>query len=655
MSTAAQRLRALATERFPTLTPAEERLMDCAADGKEADYKSPNDDENDLRQADTWGPERTIHAEVLRWLCVDRDAIRHIDPKGLSIHGARIDGELDLRMVTISFPLFLVRCAIRAPVNLAFAEVRLVGIEGSIGESIHGDGMVVHGDLWLRDGFLAKGGVRLVNVTIAGTLDCTGGRFLNEGGIALGASGAKIDGSMLLRQGFHAEGQVDLFGATIAGNLDCSGGTFHNEGGTALAGGGAKIDGSVFLSEGFQAQGEIDLAGATIAGHVGCDGGTFRNEGRTALGASGAKIGGSIFLRQGFHAEGFVHLDGTQIQGYLDCNSASFSGAAPNGLSGEAMTVGRLLDWRQVTTNKATILNLPGAQVGELADDKDSWPGSKDPDIRHLDLDGFVYGAIFDGPTDATTRLQWLAQQTPIPLGYAHMAKQPSPRPFRPQPYQQLAKVLRERGQDAEAREILIAKEETRLSQDSTLSRKEYYWHWCLGWSLAHGYKPQRMLFAAGVVVILGCGIFALGDWAGMMVPSKAEVYTHYERSGQVPPFYPRFNPVLYSLDTLLPIINFGHKEHWGPRYGTPASSIPSQWAQLGVKSAIASSLSPTAVQGEGLGGRAATILRSLWATICTWVTDGRALHLYRLGHIAAGWLLITLGIAGVTGLVRKE
>ena len=414
MSTAAYRLRVLATKRFPTLTPAEEHLLRQVANGEEADYKHPNDAKNDLQHAHTWGPERTIRAEVLRWLCVDRDAIRDIDPKGLSIHGARIDDALDLRMITIPFPLFLVHCAVREPMNLEFAELRVLGIIGSTTQAIHGRGMVVHGDLRLRDGFDARGG-------------------------------------------------VTLFGATISGDLDCERGQFHHATETALHADGAKIGGTVLLRSGFQAEGEVSLVGATIGGGFSCSGGRFHNAGKIALTASGSRIGGDMFLRQGFQAEGLVHLDGARIQGSSYCNGASFTGAALNGLLGEGMTVGKTFDWRNVTTNAATVLNLSGTQVGELADGEASWPGSEDAGSRHLDLDGFVYGAIFDGPTDATTRLRWLARQTPVPL-FLFEWERPAPprRPFRPHPYQQLAKVLRESGHESDAKRVLIAKERER-------------------------------------------------------------------------------------------------------------------------------------------------------------------------------------------------
>jgi hypothetical protein len=243
--------------------------------------------------------------------------------------------------------------------------------------------------------------------------------------------------------------------------------------------------------------------------------------------------------------------------------------------------------------------------------------------------------------------------KTPVPLALGEWQQPgPPPRPFRPHPYQQLAKVLRERGQEADAQRILIGKEKARLAKDHTLSRRARWWQWFLGRSMAYGYRPQWLLLYALIPLMVGWGLFAAGDRAGLMVPSKAEAYPHYERNGQLPPFYPPFRPLLYSLDTLLPIINLGQKDYWWPRDGSRGRAVPRQWAQL----AVASSLNLTAAQGEAQdGGLAATIARAAWATIRTWVTDGEALRLYRLAHITAGWLLITLGVAGVTGLVRNE
>ena len=80
---------------------------------------------------------------------------------------------------------------------------------------------------------------------------------------------------------------------------------------------------------------------------------------------------------------------------------------------------------------------------GQIFDEEQSWPKKGNPL-----LDGFSYARIGAGPTSAKKRLEWLARQ---------------PDGFIPQPYRQLAKVLREAGDDAGARKVLIAMEDSRL------------------------------------------------------------------------------------------------------------------------------------------------------------------------------------------------
>jgi hypothetical protein len=60
-----------------------------------------------------------------------------------------------------------VRCALREPVNLEFAKVRMLGIIGSTSQAIYGNGVVVYGDLRLRDGFDAQGEVNLIGASAA--------------------------------------------------------------------------------------------------------------------------------------------------------------------------------------------------------------------------------------------------------------------------------------------------------------------------------------------------------------------------------------------------------------------------------------------------------------------------------------------------------
>jgi hypothetical protein len=92
-------LEALARARFGALSQAEQKLLRAAPKGEVAwcgPSAKDDDPANDPAKADEWGPEREIHAKVIRWLCRDRDAASAVDPVGIQVHAARITGGLDL-------------------------------------------------------------------------------------------------------------------------------------------------------------------------------------------------------------------------------------------------------------------------------------------------------------------------------------------------------------------------------------------------------------------------------------------------------------------------------------------------------------------------------------------------------------------------------
>jgi hypothetical protein len=149
---------------------------------------------------------------------------------------------------------------------------------------------------------------------------------------------------------------------------------------------------------------------------------------RQILDADRAEIKGSIFLRDSFSAEGPVNLLGAQVGGSLDCGHGRF-----RALQLETVTVKRIFVWRDVQS--ITELDLEDAAVGAIWDDETSWPRN-----GNLYLDGFVYGGISLGPKDALTRLRWLDRQ----------------REFTPQPYRQLARVLRDLEDDEGAKQVLF-------------------------------------------------------------------------------------------------------------------------------------------------------------------------------------------------------
>src|SRR5262245_11044757 len=102
-STADELIR-LAQARFPGLREAEMKVLRAAPAGEVA-WGGPSQKDfdlaNDPGKANTWGGERTIRAALIRWLCVDQEAREYVDPRGLQIHGARIEGALDLSFVRV--------------------------------------------------------------------------------------------------------------------------------------------------------------------------------------------------------------------------------------------------------------------------------------------------------------------------------------------------------------------------------------------------------------------------------------------------------------------------------------------------------------------------------------------------------------------------
>jgi hypothetical protein len=535
MSTAAWRLRTLATKRFSTLTAAEERLLDSVADGEEADYESPTNAKNDLRYADTWGPERTIRAEVLRWLCADPEASRQINPRGILIHAATIEGRLNLAYTTISVPLSLRHCAVKAGVNLVYADTRTLIFEGSI----------------------------------------LGG----SGRAALNVTRAHVRGDVFLTDGFHAKGEVQLVGASIDGGLSCAKGTFHPPKGIALDAEGAHIGKGVLLGEGFHADGEVRLVGASIGYSLICTEGVFHNPTGVALDATRIEVSGDVDLRGWFRVEGEMSFE--------------------NG------------------------------HAGRLFDDDYFWLYL----IGRLRLDGFVYTSIASGPMSATDRLPFWIDLQPA-------------RPFRPQPYLQLAKVLRESGHEADAKQVLIAKERARRKHGD-LSWQGRFWNWLLWVTIRHGYQPWRALIWAGIWVAVGGGLFGRGYDKGIVIPTKAEAYDSNKKIRQEPAFYPAFNRWLYALDTFVPIINFGQKDYWGPQVACNRSGLI---LGSGVRLCV------LGIPQKDKNKRVIQMLSRLGITDKDKDTPAiRVLYLYRWLHIAAGWVLITLVVTGFTNLVRRE
>lgn len=392
---------------------------------------------------------------------------------------------------------------------------------------------------------------------------------LNLSGSRVGrisADGMEVEASVFLRAGFKAAGRVRLSGSEIGGNLDCDGGQFLNPGGEALVAEGVKVEGCVSLGAGFRAEGQVRLLGAAVGGSVNFSAATLRNPQGDALVADRLKVEGNVFFSDGFTAEGRVALPGAQIAGYFV--------------------------WNGVQSARLATIDLRSTHLGTLWMDRASWPAA-----GNLLLHGLVYDEMDDrGAVDAATRIAWLQLQPATP--------------FRPQPYEQLATVLRKDGYTDDAKRILYAKELDRARR-TRLSWSEWPWYRLFGPLIGYGYKPWRAFWLSLGVVLLGTALFALGDAAGLMTPAKGEAFDPRE-PGKLAAFYPKLQAFMYSLDTFTPLISLDQADYWFPN------------ADRGTTIALGP-----------LG-----------------VTTGSLLRSYMWFHIVAGWILSTLLFVGLTGSV---
>lgn len=202
----------------PPLSAAEERVVRAAPNGAVANCIDL-DGGDDPEKADTWPKTRNVRADLIRWLCVDREARELVDPRGIQIRGARITGDLDLSSTNVLFPLLLSGCHLEQRLRLQWAKMPLLSLASSWTKAIDADGLKLEDDIFLASGFHTEGGVRLLGATIGGSLDADGGRFKNLNGNALNAERMKVTGGVFLRSAFSADGTVQLHGAEIKGYL----------------------------------------------------------------------------------------------------------------------------------------------------------------------------------------------------------------------------------------------------------------------------------------------------------------------------------------------------------------------------------------------------------------------------------------------------
>jgi hypothetical protein len=554
------------------VTAAERKLLHAAATGKEADLRSGDPIFDDPARAIHWEPDRTVRAEFLTALLIGSRATPSGHLSAVKLLGARIIGPINLDSCSILCPMLFTACYFDGHINLVGANAPSIHFDDCIISNFYATELEVVGGLGLR-GLLAPHGIYLNYAHIGGVLNLIGANISNssDSGHALFADGISIDKSMLCKDGFTAKGEISLRGAHIGIALDFNGAKLINKDGIALNGYRLNVAKEMSCGSGFTVDGETELTGAHIGGNLQLTGarlaapdgyalnarlltvdqdlnfaGNFTAEGQVCL--SGAHVGGTVnfahstisargaealyaelltvghdmFCGDGFIARGEVKLSSTSIGGWLEFGKAELINPDDCAL---ALWATSAKDLVLPEKRPDGTIDLTNSSVRALTDYSHGWPNV-------IQLRGLVYDSLASEDISPRERLSWLSLQPK----------------FVPEAYDQLAAIYRNAGELGAARMISIVKERRRRKIYSPLS-----WLW---WStVGYGYRTWQALVWLGALTLVGSLVFGGVFFRAPMVPLSATP--------------PRFEPVIYALDLLLPIVGLGQKSAWQP--GTPA------------------------------------------------------------------------------------
>ncbi|TDB80032.1 hypothetical protein [Micromonospora sp. KC721] len=262
--------------------------------------------------------------------------------------------------------------------------------------------------------------------------------------------------------------------------------------------------------------GEVRLNHADIRGSVRLPGATLAEPDGRALAAVGLAAGGTLSCCDGFTADGRITIAFARVGRQVCFEHAHLRGA---------------LNCRQLQTDELVLatdgpvegqLDLRHARLGVLRDDPETWPAA----VR---LNGLVYEAI-DSPADVRRRLDWVGRDAG---GYA------------PQAYEQLAATYRRRGEEDDARTVLLRGQRHRRAGQSRSLR---LWGLVQDVTVGYGYRPTLAAFWLMALVAVGTAVFTA-------VPP-----TPLNPASPV-----RFRAPVYTIDLLLPLVDLRQESAFEP------------------------------------------------------------------------------------------
>ena len=242
------------------------------------------------------------------------------------------------------------------------------------------------------------------------------------------------------------------------------------------------------------------------------------------------------------------------------------------------------LGWKTVSPS----VNFTNAVTTFLAEDPAAWP-------ERFTIAGLTYDR-FERPQgaqpkriwDQAARLGWLSRQTEFDSG----------------PYEQAARVFRQHGYTREAEQILIAQRKYARRVGRSSARWPQRVIEAVYATIGYGYRPSRVLWLLAALLVLvavslevpasqatlratngnGDVYSTSGLLATSSVPAASSSMAHSTSpqadscgDGEVR----CFSPMLYAIDTVVPLISLDQRTTWYPDPNVPGGELMLWWLNL--------------------------------------------------------------------------
>ena len=465
------------------------------------------------------------------------DALTQRQLRSFRLTGAHISGCVDLSALTLEFPVELRDCIFDEPVVLAEAQVVAVRMPGCHLPSLDATHLRSSGNVELDSGFTVTAGIRLSGARIDGHLSLSHAQQTGS----LDADRVQV-GQGVLAEKSSVDGELRLVNAQIAGPVVLDHAQLASARGYALNAAYAVVDGQVFLRW-LKAHGEIHLMGARVSGDLDLGFAQLDNVGGMALSADSLTVGWSLMAPEVI-ARGGIDLIGARIGGTLKLLDTTLHRPGEWALlliESEAMTI-----TLRPSAGSSGAIGLRDARFGRLTDDRLNWPEECDIELTGLTYQRITQRTNDTAPCPIPARLAWMQRHSIAAPSLVANGNPEGRSTFSPAPYEQLAVALQRDGLDREARQVLRFKERRRHRAMGPLG---VIWGTLQDITVGFGHRPSLALAWLTGLLATGTTFFAA---AGPLPAVK---------KGEAP----TWDPFLYSLDLLVPLVDLGHDKAWDP------------------------------------------------------------------------------------------